>query len=629
MNVFLGEVLRSENRVSNKFSKFIKSTYNEKTLDYSAKNLYLGASKTEKSIISVAQKKNVTLVYYGYVLGPIPGWSKPYSTVDNHKETADFLLDSYISKGKNFLRNLVGHFSLVIHDSNKQTTYLLRDPSGQNDLFIYHTESRVLFSNKVYAIAHALGEDLEIERSYENFFLIYGFYPFGKTPYKNIHCVPQSRLIEINKNLSYKESPIKYNSSNPVPHLNSQEELINKLKDTLLDITKRMIPTNEKRVAVLLGGFDSALVASLLKKQGCDVETFSFYYSDELYNQAHTDTLAEYLDIKHNWIKVDEKTIKNGLENFAPYFNQPTNWPSYVIQTAYLAEEIQKRGFKYCYTGDGCDYLFYGYPITYKRAQVMNIIGSLPNSILSSAIKILERPSFERKIGRPYQVGLGLLRSARRNKNIRTFLTFRIFDELSLRQVRNYKSPPKQRDTEKIVSQLAKAFRGVSPVKLAYEGKKQVSPNRNKLNGSADISGLIIASPYMHPDLKSFMKSVPDELLRPKGSQMANGKYILSKMAETKKLLPKEIIYQPKIGAADSPIESWYRGPLKKTIFEILENLPFEYRKKYIDSLINETRAERSYSKLISKDTKSLVTISHCVSLLLTYASFTKLKRKY
>lgn len=631
MNIIFGTVSTSKKKTAQRFANFKRyikdKKYSAATTLVTSDTATLAYTSKDGGLIGIAQKNGVTLLLYGFIYQPLPGWKSTSSSVEDSNVAAGYLLERYFKKGDQLSSGVYGHFSIIVIDEQQNKTLIIRDPTGQNDLFYYRKGLDLIFSNKIKAVASGLGDESELDRSYEDFFLIHGFYPENRSMYKNVMALPKQSYV-LHSGTSITAGSVTYPKLPSAGDIKNEAALIDNLYDVLMSAMRDMLPSKKTKVAVLLGGFDSALVASMLKKIGMDVETFSFYYEDEKYNQLHTDTVADYLGIKHNWVKVDEKTIEDGLANFSDKFNQPTNWPSYVIQTAYLCEVIRKKGFSYCYTGDGCDALFYGYPLTFKRAQILSKVGNLPNPVLNTMIKIAERPSLEKIIGRPYQVGLGALRSAKRDESVRTLLTFRVFDELSLKQLRN-DSPKQAESTETIISRLAMAHKGKSVVNLGYEGKKMVSPNKNKMNGSADISELVIASPYMHYLVGAFASTIPDELLRPSDSnKVITGKYILSKMAEKKDLLPHDVIYQPKIGAADSPIEDWYRGPLRPVVKTLLKNLPFVYKKSYVESLIKETKAERAYAKLLSKDTSGLVTLSHCISLLATYASFTDTKKR-
>jgi len=170
----------------------------------------------------------------------------------------------------------------------------------------------------------------------------------------------------------------------------------------------------EDKAAVLLGGVDSALVAAGLCRLGKQVETFSFDYTDGKYNQPHTDTVAKHLGITHNWIPVTGEMIATGLENFRNEFNAPTNWPNYVIQTKVVCEEIRQRRYYYCYSGDGCDTIFLGYPGTHRRTSLLTRLPALPDWLVNLLLFLTAIKPLERRTGHPYRVLLNIIRSLKR-----------------------------------------------------------------------------------------------------------------------------------------------------------------------------------------------------------------------
>ncbi len=117
---------------------------------------------------------------------------------------------------------------------------------------------------------------------------------------------------------------------------------------------------------------------------------------------------------------------------------------------------------------------------------------------------------------------------------------------------------------------------------------------------------------------------LPEEVLRPAAGDktFVLGKYILMRMAETKRMLPREVIYQQKLGAADVPLDEWYRGALGPAILAQCGALPFAYNERYVRSLMRKPFAETLFARMISKDTSNIVTFSHGLSLLATYAAF-------
>jgi hypothetical protein len=124
--------------------------------------------------------------------------------------------------------------------------------------------------------------------------------------------------------------------------------------------------------------------------------------------------------------------------------------------------------------------------------------------------------------------------------------------------------------------------------------------------------------------MKRFAMSIPDHLLRPEGAKDGyNGKYLLFKMCEEKRLLPRELIYQKKISAVDAPVDQWYLGGLKPMLRKTLQGLPFEANGRHLDHLLTDSGADRFYRRHISSDALT----SHAVALLATYARFAGLAR--
>lgn len=612
----------------------INSIYHEGTEFLTGKDcpVQIGRIKNQTKISGQCEKNGVHLLLHGFLQKPLEAWKYGFPP-DNPDLCAQYLLDRYFDEGLNFLDNIYGHFSVILHDSSKNRFLIASDPYNYNNIFYYNNENQILFSTNLFSLASGLREKIQIDRSLEDFFLVYGFFPWERTMYQGIKYLPAKKILQwtngkisihqINHSDIWKEK-----FQNLKNKTTSEDYIIDALHDSFFSALDAQL-TSEKRVAVLLGGFDSALVASGLKKLGKEVETFSFYYDDERFNQPHTDTVSKFLGSKHHWIKINADIISQGLKNYPKIFNTPTNWPNYVIQTQYLSKVIKEKGFNYCYTGDGCDYMFFGYPITYKKINLLSKLGQWPKWLVNFLLGISQWKIADRKLGRPYHVALGILRSLKRDMPERGIFTIRAFDDFCLKQLRNGENPPQEHDIEYILKDIAHPYLGLHPLQLGYIGKRYLAPYKIKMTGSLDSTGLILNSPFLYIGLEKFARNLSEDYLRPssKPDKPNIGKYILAKMAEKYKLLPKEVIYQNKVGAVDAPISDWYAGDMKDFILNLMNDLPFDYNKTYIRNLIRPKWAEKLWEKLISGDTNNVVTISHGISLLATYASFTSLKK--
>lgn len=575
------------------------------------------------AVAGAGEDDEAILVLLGSLHEPAPQWSGDGAAADDPNAAARYLLERWKRCGRRFLDGVAGAYCVALIDKKSGDLLLASDPFGGRNWFIAEENGCLAFSSRVRALAASGAARAQLDRSYEDFLLVHGFYPFGKTPYKNVRAQDKGEIMiwrdgaaakdAISASGLWPEMTARANS------LQSVEEAVELVHDGFMAALRDQLPSGNKKIAVLLGGFDSALVAAGAHRLGYEVETYSFFYEDAQYNQPHADTLAEHLGIRHHWVKITREIVEAGLGDFAHTFNQPTNWPNYVIQTAYLCDRIRENGITHCYSGDGCDAVFLGYPGTYQRAQMVASLPRAPKALSRAMLALASIPFLEKNIGHPYRVGLGLLRGLGRSEAARTTLSFRAMDELTLKNLRAA-APEGGRAIDEIVEELSAPHAELELMRRAYLGKAMVSPNRNKLIGSADASGVAILSPYMHPGFKAVALSLPVDLMRPDGAQKSvTGKYILSRMAEEKGLLPPEIIHQKKMAAVDAPVDAWYAGAMRDFMTAQMRNLPFRINDRALQRLLDEKPAERWFRDRVMTDK----VISHAASILATYASFT------
>jgi asparagine synthetase B (glutamine-hydrolysing) len=531
------------------------------------------------AVLGFARAEGVTLLMLGWVHAPAPGWEDG-SPVDLPDATAAYLLDRYRREGLSFLDELSGSFVVALLDENSGRVLLARDPSGGRRLFIARTAEGLLFSSQLADMRGLLGSALRVDRGLENFHLAYEFLPWNRTVFEGVSILEQGTILEASAT-DLTETPIEA----PKPRAGTlldfgdgavdEDAVIEKMAEVFTQAVEDQAPSGD-RVAVLLGGFDSALVASVLSRMGKTVETFSFHYEDESYNQAHTDELSRLLGVQHNWVPITSESIQHGLESYAHGFNQPVSQSHYMLNTARACEMIRERGFDHALTGDGCDGLFLGYPTVHTRAKLIMRLASM--SALLRPLDLVAGSEFlERRLGQPYRVARNVLRILRREMPARAHVASCALDEASLSFLRRDPAPAEDEPTEEILSALANPHANKAEVRLAYLGKGAVGLNRNKLEGSSTLTGVSLMSPFMHPSMIAFAASLPDELSRPDHATKAEatGKYALMAMAERKALLPNELIYQKKMSPVTAPVDVWYTGVLREFMLSRLSGLPF------------------------------------------------------
>jgi len=577
--------------------------------------------KTSSDPVGLYQEDSVSVAIIGLINHGPSGLSQ---TAERDAQCA---FDEFSRHDLQGLGNLQGQFLVAVSDSANHRLILYPDPSGLRTAYYHQNDETVRFSTNLGTLAEALAGDIEINEAHENFFLSHGFFPFNGTMFDRIQLIPPQHALIVDQDGLRLQKIVKANAQPPTNDLNHDvnsmdEDAIIEYIDQAFQkaITDQLSP--DKKVGVLLGGFDSALVAAYLAKAGKEVHTYSFYYEDSRYNQAHTDTVADHIGSTHHWIPVNAKTIADGIRTFDRYFNSPTNWLNYVIQTEAVCRMIREDGIRHVYSGDGCDAAFLGYPRVHTTSVLFNRLGRWPKGLVHFLTRVLDSAVLENTVGRSYTVLLHLIRTLGRDMPERGFLTFRIFDGNSVRHLKapNYQSA--ETSDEALLTRIAAPLKGKSPDRIAYGGKGFLSPNRSKMIGSSDSTGVVIQAPYLNPDFKSLATSLPDELCRPKGSSDAKetGKYILMRMAEKKGYLPREAIYQKKFAAVDAPVDKWLKCDFRDEGMQFLKDLPFPPNQNFCEALFEEKLIEKLHRKFVASD--SITT--HGLSLLLTYSRFTR-----
>ena len=569
-------------------------------------------------VLGKAAEGDDYLVYLGFLQRPLPGWDAG-SPVDDPDHTAAYLLSRYREHGAGFLEGVHGQYALAIHDGSVSKLMLACDPGGYRRLFYRYRDGNLVYGTSLAALSAGAG--LAIDRSMEDFLLGFEFLPWNRTVYDGVSSLAAGTLLEFSADgLTTRQLATPAPSGSKMTAAD-EDAVIASLEEEFMGTVGQLCPT-DKRVAVLLGGFDSALIAAALVRLGKEVETFTFRYADERFNQAYTDMLAEHLGTTHTWVDIGPEELGKTIPDYALLFNQPVGQMHYVLHTALACSAIRQKGYLHCLTGDGCDEVFLGYPTVHRRAQLFNRLGHLPKPAVSALLYLFHGYFFEKRLGHVYRLGRNFITILGRKMPVRNHICHRVFDGISLDRLRTGAAPAQEKDIEQMLQELAAGLESMSSVRLAYHGKSMVGLNRNKVEGCSAVSGLSLQSPFQHRNLTRFARSLPDALLRPekKTRSAVTGKYVLMEMAERSGLLPAGIIYQKKASPVTAPVDYWYMDSLKAVMLGAVRDLPFEYDPEYVEDLLRHKLAEDVFRKHVGIGHYA----SHAISLLASYASFAR-----
>lgn len=562
---------------------------------------------------SVYTDEKYFIFFNGYLQSPLPNWTvgKP---ADSALESAKFLLTLYKLSGYTFLTEVNGHFTVLIICRDSGKVIAATDNSGNRRLFYSKVDGELHISTHLLCLSYKDCKNIEINKA--AFFLSYEFLPNNRTIYDKVFTLKPNEILTLltQYQLEKKAQP---NIKTP-KKLQNIEIAIDLLYEEFKLALEDQVPTN-KKVAVLLGGFDSALVAAVLVDLGKEVETFTFDFEDSSYNQPNIKEFTKAIGCKHTLVRITHEIIEKGLLNYSNIFNQPSSQAHYLIQANYVTGLIREKGYEYCFTGDGCDDIFLGYPSVYRRAHIIHKLRNFPKQIATILRIILGNRCIENTFGYLSRITRNVLLMLVRPRPTSGFIANRIFDNYSLPRLSRAFNDYSEISIEKQLTLLAKKYSSLSLVRLAFKGKSMVGTSRNKTEGSSMYNGVVLQSPFYHQRFKQLVSRIDDELLRPSSPEKKRviGKYVFVEMVRKYKLLPEKIIFQKKASPVTAPVDNWYSNQLREDIIGYMQNLPFHVNIEYLINIMKF----RHIDVVIRKKTLGRY-LFQPISLIVTYARY-------
>lgn len=494
--------------------------------------------------------------------------------------------------------------------------------SGNHRWYVVETEDGLLACTHLRPLASSLGEDLALDRSYEDFLLGYGFLPDGRTTYQGVRQLgPGERAAFGAQPGARAPDPVTPADVDVDP--SDPAAVSSAIEERLLRAVEEQAGT-QRHHALLLGGFDSALVGALLRHIGHRVDTFTFSFGDERYEQRNAELIARHLDAQHHWVRFTPEVMGDLLLRFDELVTQPGPQPHYQLFTWQAAAEARALGFQSVFTGDGCDATFLGHPTTNQRASVVDRVAGLPAPLRALLTGALRTRLAERHLGHVARLARYTLHEATLAPPARGHLPSRYLDDHALGRARPGPPPGQAESIEELRGRLAAPVASLHPTRRAYHGHGLTAQSRAKVEAAVTWSGLPQVTPFAHPSVRSLAMALPVEALRPPGEDPGSpGKAALLRMARQRRWLPDAVLDMPKQSPVDSPMDHWYAGPLRPVAEELLAGLPFEVDPRFVRDVLRPKRAEEAFRERLS--------IGHyafqALALLCTYGAFTRRAR--
>lgn len=504
--------------------------------------------------------------------------------------------------------------AVILYNSTEETLHFWIP--GNSYLTIFHAkDNNYCFSSRTHEVSTLTHGSVSPPPELE-FLLCYQFSPGNSTHFSNIMKAGAGNILDFNIGKQQVGIRPKKENHTVEKYRGNEELIIDQLYTDFLFALEQQT-TGFDRVGVLLGGFDSALIVSGLKKLGRKIKGYTFRYTFEKYNQTHIDEIIREFRIDHEWIHITEEDIIDGLKSYSRYHDQPTSQPHYLVSTLKAARAIAGDGIDLCLTGDGCDGVFFGYPTVYRKSRFLGRLNKAPGFIYTGLGLLLKSLTLEKFLGHPYRMARHITQALSRRPEILNFLTAAVIDSTTFRGLWN--TGYSMASLDRTIYEYWMNGGEPDHIHAAYLGKNMVGLNKAKLSSCFNETGITLKTPYLHPAISQYARKLSSEhWISSKERKAVSGKYLLTRMAIEKSLLTGEIVYQPKMSPVCSPVDHWLKTSLRQEILQYLASRDESLNKPFLHSLLREKTAETLYKKYVTIDDYT----SHVLGMLASYLSY-------
>ncbi|CFX56064.1 Asparagine synthase, glutamine-hydrolyzing [Syntrophomonas zehnderi OL-4] len=294
-------------------------------------------------------------------------------TFQSNNSDTEILLLAYMYWGPACVDKLNGIFAFAIWDEESQSLFMARDRLGVKPLFYTQSGQGLLFASELKALlVHpAVHPYIDSEGLAE--LLVMG--P-SRTPGQGIFC--GIKELKPGHCLFFNRSGLRiqrYWELDSHPHEDDLAKTVATVRELFIDSVRRQLVADVPVGTLLSGGLDSsaitAVAAQEFRQTGRVLNTFSVDY---LGNEDHfrpnafqpdadaawVGTVADYLQTKHNNIKIDNLELARALEN-ALYANDLPGMADIDASLYLFCVQIKKQ-VTVALSGECADEIFGGYP---------------------------------------------------------------------------------------------------------------------------------------------------------------------------------------------------------------------------------------------------------------------------
>lgn len=339
----------------------------------------LGQNKMAFTEGNLVVENGIALTYEGSVdnIADLHAQLRDLGYASDAQKGSSVLIQAYLCWGKDFVKQLLGSFSVVLWDREKESALLCRDRIGVKPLYYAELTFGLIFGSLPKSIFANPFFSPEFEAKSLQILLQPRLTLPGETPVNGMFEVPPAHILEFTKNgVELSE----YWSLESAKHTSSFDETAAKVRSLLDEVVGGGIRSNRRLGAMLSGGLDSTSVAALISKEierksepALNTYCVDFNKSEDFKaSELRPNVDAPYAEEAANFLRTNHSTISftvDDLVNVIPKTREARDlpaWGQFDASMYNLFLEMRKEN-DLVFSGEGADEFFGGYPYLFNK----------------------------------------------------------------------------------------------------------------------------------------------------------------------------------------------------------------------------------------------------------------------
>lgn len=232
------------------------------------------------------------------------------------------VLHAFEELGVESVAELNGVFTIVLFDVRTRTLTLANDRFGMNPMYYCYQSPSFTFASEVKAVIEDSNIRKEINWSAWRDIFSYGYLLGTKTPFSNVHALPNAVVLTVRKSKFHMREYWRYTDVE-IDHCNNEKYFIEEGSEVLRRTFRRQLGEVGNCTVLLSGGYDSPCIAAALRKfTQVNFDTLTtlnlhvlsypwhFWYTSDVFLARET---AKALDVRNTYVPIPSDLFQKYL----------------------------------------------------------------------------------------------------------------------------------------------------------------------------------------------------------------------------------------------------------------------------------------------------------------------------